>query len=154
MSNQMPTQTFETMPPLPQHQPNAVPPKKKRGYLMPLLVVGALFLGLGAGAVTVPPKEVEVVKEVPVEKVVEKEVSVEVPTTPKACTDALDYAAIIFTMNADAIGTMTDMVKHAGTLDADGLRSDTAKLEDQTANLGKVKTPFADAAKECRASAG
>lgn len=152
MSNTMPTQTFEAMPPMPQHQSNAVPPKQKKRWLMPVLVAVAVLLGFAVGGAAVPPKTVEVTKEVPVDKIVTKEVTKEVPTTPKECTDALDYAATIFTMNADAIGTMSDMVQHAGHLDADGLNADNAKLDKQTQELSKIKQPYQDAVAACRAS--
>lgn len=153
MSNQMPHQTFEPhppVPPMPVYVPNPKRPKKR--FLVPILVITALLFGVATGAASTSAKEVEVIKEVPVEKIVEKEVTVEVPVTPEACTDALDYASIIFTMNADAIGTMQDMLQHAVAMDAAGLEADTAKLDKQTQELGKVKTPFTDAVKECRAS--
>jgi hypothetical protein len=75
-----------------------------------------------------------------------------VPTTPTACTDAMDYAAIIFTMNAEAIGVMQNMLKHAVAFDAAGLDADTKELEKLTENIGKVKTPYQTAVEQCRAA--
>lgn len=152
MSNPMPTNTFESMPPLPPKPPQEHAVRKTPLWRKPILwVLTALFFGVAVGAGSASAKEVEVIKEVPVEKIVEKEVEVEVPVTPTACTDALDYASIIFTMNADAIGTMQDMVKHAGTFDAAGLNADTAKLNKQAEDLDKLSQPYKDAVALCRA---
>jgi hypothetical protein len=151
MSNQMPTNTFESMPPLPPVPPQHAVPKKTPFWKRPLLwVLAALLFGIAVGAGD--PRTVEVTKEVPVEKIVEKEVEVAVPTTPEACTDALDYASVIFTMNAEAIGVMQNMLKHAVALDAAGMDADTAELDKLTQNLGKIKTPYQSAVEQCRAS--
>lgn len=150
MSNQLPTQTYEPMPPMPPQPPVHAVPKKPFWKQIWFLPVVALLFGIALGSGD--PRTVEVTKEVPVEKIVTKEVKTNVPTTPEACTDALDYASIIFTMNADAIGTMQDMLKHAVAFDAAGLEADTATLDKQTTELGKIKTPYQQAVAECRAS--
>lgn len=156
MSNQtpQPNQTFEPhppVPPMPIYVPNPKRPKKR--FLVPILIIAALLFGVATGAASTSAKEVEVIKEVEVVKEVpvEKIVTETVEVTPKSCTDALDYASILFTLNADAIGTMQNMLKHAVAFDAAGLDADTAELNKTTEAVGKLKTPFTNAVKECRA---
>jgi hypothetical protein len=155
MSNPTETQTYEQYPPVPPVPPqNAVPPKPKTPFWKKIWVlpVAALLVGLAIGAGD--PRTVEVTKEVPVEKIVEKEVEVAVPTTPQGCIDAIDTAVEMFAVQAAVMDIVSGSLNAVANNDVAGIDAATAKMGEQNAELDKLQTPWASAVKECRASAG
>jgi hypothetical protein len=95
----------------PQWNPPTTPPKKpnffKRHWLILTVGVVALALGSGIGAGNAKTETVEVIKEVQVpgpERVVTKEVKVNVPTVPASCLEALTLNEEAFDIASESLG--------------------------------------------------
>lgn len=139
---------FQPAPPMPSYQPQA--PKPKRAWLLPLLLVAAILVGFGVGAAKPAPDPVTVEKrvEVPVEKIVTKEV----PVTPAACGTALDRGADIIGMSGTVVGLLSDSLGAAGNLDAATIRNNSDKIREQTAKLKEITPEFQLSRDLCQAS--
>ena len=110
----------------------------------------ALFIGIAIGSSS-EPKTVEVIKEVPVEKIVTK--TVEKPVTPQSCLTALDLSEEGFTYSAEAMGYMNDALQAAGKLNVAGLTKANADLEKVSPKMKQLSAPMKTASAECRAAA-
>lgn len=115
--------------------------KKSRKWLAPVLVIVALFAGVGIGNASAEPGTITktVTKEVEVPGPVEtKEVEVEVPVevTPPVCAEALNLADEAFLITAD-------MMEAIGNLDV-------ATMEQLNLDLEEVSGPYVQAKTECR----
>lgn len=153
MSHQMPNQTFEPMPPLPPLPPqNAVPKKTPFWKRMWFLPVFALIFGLAAGSASASAKEVEVIKEVPVEKIVTKEVKTNVPTTPASCIEYIDLSEQAFDYSSEAMGYMGDALTAAGNFDVSGLDAATQRIKSVQPKLEAITPDVKRTKAECRAS--
>lgn len=113
----------------------------------------ALFgIGAGAGAAGGAPEAVTVEKrvEVPVEKVVTKEVKVDVEKTPASCIRALDLAGEAMGIMAQVADLGGDTAIAAGTGNVRELNSITAQLEALNVEIVDLNAPTATAASDCR----
>jgi hypothetical protein len=132
---------------MPTHQPQQ--PKPKRGWLAPVLVAVALIFGFGVGAIKPTPEPVTITREVPVDKIVTKEV----PVTPQACITALEGAGEIIDLSGKTIGVISDNVSAAAKLDVSALRANNEKVEANTEKLKGITPGYVAAREECQASA-
>lgn len=148
----MSSQTQTQFPPLPNHSPH--PPKSKRRWIMPLLIIVALFMGVGMGSAKPAPDPVTITKEVPVEKIVTKEVEVTKEVTPPSCITALEHAGEIIDISGDTIGILSETLTAAGNFDVATITANSGKVKAQTDKLGKVSPKYVSAREECQASAG
>lgn len=129
-----PSPTSQLMPPA---------PPKKAWWKKPVVIMpaAALLLGLGIGSASAKTETVEVEKRVEVpgpERVVTKEVKVNVPSTPASCLEALDLNEQAFSYASESLGYV--------------LKGQYANANAITEKM-KALTPRANAAKaECRAS--
>ena len=151
MSNQMPTQTYEPMPPLPPQAPqHAV--RKTPLWRKPILwVLTALIFGLAVGAGRASARVVEVTKEVPVEKIVEKEVTVEVPVTPQACLDVITNAGKIIAVSIAIQDAQSEAMTAFSNSDVAGINAATEKVKIQNAVLDELTAPWKESIEGCRA---
>lgn len=152
---------YSAQPPLvtsPYLSPAPKPPVKKQAWWKkPIVIVGAaaLILGLGIGTASAKTETVEVEKRVEVpgpERVVTKEVKVNVPSTPAACIEYIDLSEQAFDYSSEAMGYMGEALTAAGQMDVAGLDAASQRIKSVTPKL-QAMTPDVQRAKaECRAS--
>ena len=137
--------TYQPIPaePAPWNPPT-VPPKKKKWFTAPLVLVGvgALVLGTAIGSagqktVTVPGPERTVTKEV------------KVPTTPAACSEAFSLAEQVFTASASTVGILSDALGAAGRFDVAALQGMPAKIQAQTDLINGINPKYKAAKSSC-----
>lgn len=136
------TNQYQPVPPMPEHPP--VKPKAKRRWLMPVLLIAALFVGLAVGSAKPTPDPVTVEKQV--------EKRVEVPVTPPECGKALTLYDQLVTYSTEALGYSNDALQSAAKLDAAGIYAANDKVTALTPKINDL-TPLLRSAKDtCRAS--
>lgn len=124
-------------------------PKRKMPWLLIALTVVALFIGAGSGYASGSSKIPDTVE---VEKVVEKKVNVEVPTTPDSCMQALGFAQDVISSAGRALEYSNDNLKAVVDFDADRIKANTAKTEAETAVLEELGPKFQLSRDECLAT--
>lgn len=131
---------------------NPKPPKKsKKRFILPLaLLVGGMIIG-SASAASVKPEPVvqvkEVTKEVPVEKIVTKQV------TPPSCIEALDLASKAVTTLAK-IGPLAGRgIMAASAGNPTELNAVTSEVKAVNAEIDEQNPALGAASSACRASA-
>lgn len=131
-----------SVPAMPNHPP--VKPKAKRRWLMPVLLIAALFVGLAVGSTKPTPDPVTIEKQV--------EKRVEVPVTPPECGKALVLYDQLVNYSTEALGYSNEALQSAATLDAAGIYAANDKVKTLTPKINDL-TPLLIAAKStCRAS--
>jgi hypothetical protein len=115
-------------------------------------VLAALFFGIATGAGSASAREVEVIKEVPVEKIVEKEVEVAVPTTPQACLDVITVAGKLIAVNIAIQDIQSDALTAVANSDVPAINRATEKVKIQNAVLDELTAPWSEAVEGCRAA--
>lgn len=143
MTQQLPTQTFEPVPPMPPQKP-----KRKMPWLAIILTTVALFIGAGAGYASGSSKIPDTVE---VEKEVEKRV--DVPVTPSVCTEALSLAEDVISSAARSLGYSNDSLNAVGELDAKRIEANGSKIEAETAVLEELGVKYRDARDSCLSDA-
>jgi hypothetical protein len=135
---------------MPPYQPQAPKPKAKRGWMVPVLVAVALIFGFGMGAIKPAPDPVTIEKrvEVPVEKIVTKEV----PVTPAACGDYIEASSKVNDISSTVVGILSDTLSAAVNLDAATIRANNAKVDAETAKLKDITPEFQSTRDTCKAS--
>jgi len=143
---QDPYQQFQYAPAVPPQVPKKASKFKRFGLPVGLLLAGLLVGGVsGASAV---PEPVEIVKEVPVEKIVTKTVK----ETPASCLKAIQYAEQIFGVAADMTDVMSDGIKAAAYGSAADINAVTARIEVLNASLDTHTASYKTARDSCQAS--
>lgn len=131
MSNQMPTQTFEPMPPMPQQFPNQyrpVPLTKRRWFMPVALLAVGLFVG---GAVTGSFN------------------AVTASTKTANCKAAFEYADTGLDASGNVISYLSDGLSAAAERDAYTLDNLAPKIEEETNRLDGVPQKFKEARELC-----
>lgn len=123
------------------------PVKKKRKWVLPVVMLTAgLIFGGAVGASQVPEPVVETRIE---EKIVTKTVEV----TPKDCITALDLAGVLVEDLSQAPGIVGDALVAAYDRDAPAINAVAERLKESKANLDKQKEPLGTAVSACRLKA-
>lgn len=132
MSNQLPTQTFEPMPPMPQQQqyPYAVPPvplTKRRWFLPVAVAVGVLLGSLVTGTVNA------------------------VAATAKTanCKVAFEHADTALNSAMNVITILGDGMQSAARLDASALEDIGPKIDAEGSKIDAVTEEFKTARELC-----
>lgn len=117
------------------------PVKKRKPWLLPLVAALALIVGAagGAAANTKAPETVTV----------EKQVKVNVPTTPTECRQALGYAEDIISSATRTIGYLSDALSAAGRLDAASIYAASDKVKGETGTLDTLGPKYRAARDTC-----
>jgi hypothetical protein len=147
----MSEQPTTTYPSQPLYQPQVPMPVKKASKLKRFgLPVGLLALGLmvgGTAGASAVPEPVEVVKEVPVEKIVTKTKEV----TPQACLTAISQGELIIQSSGRVATIFSDILSAVQTMDAAAIRAANPKLDAETATIKGITPKYQNARDECRA---
>jgi gas vesicle protein len=139
-------------PPFPPHAPvqPPVPPKpsklKRFGLPIGLLLLGLVIGGVsGASAVPEPVVQVQ-------EKVVEKKVTVNVPTTPQSCLNAIQYGEEVIESSTRVMQVLIKILDAVKTLDAAAINRLNPQIDTETTLLGEIKPKYQSARDSCQAS--
>lgn len=123
---------------------------KKPVVFLPVI---ALLLGIGIGSGNAP-EPVTVTKEVPgPERIVEKEVEVQVPVTPEACTTYIDLSEQAFSYTSEAMGYMRDAMEGVSVMDVSVVEKATADLQVVQPKIEALSSEVLDAKAACREAA-
>lgn len=136
-------------PVAPQPAPEQPKRRRKPNWFLPAgLAVAGLVLGFGAGVGAKP-------EPVTIEKVVEKEVEVEVikEVTPASCIEALDVVTEAIELFTTYPAMASEAVRAAGTFDTPGLNAVTKKIETFNSDLDEITPRIGTPVSECRAAA-
>lgn len=148
------------------------PAKKRRRWVLPTaLAVGGLVVGIGAGgglatAMQPEPETVMIEKPVEVEKVVTETVTeeVEVPVTPDACIDYIEFAdsaivaaTTVIGIQGETLGLAGDVIGNpylANDATAQQINDNTDLVNEQTAHIESIAPDMVAARADCESSAG
>lgn len=150
MSNetQNPYQQFQYGPQMPTQAPKKRALFKRFGLPVGLLLFGLLVGGsIGTSSV---PDPVEIVKEVPVEKIVEKKVTEF--RAPSSCLKAIEHAEEIFGVAARTTTVMSEAISAASARSTSRLNASTAKMDGLNAELEGFGVSYRASRDECKAS--
>lgn len=140
---------YGQMGPTPPPSPAPEPEKRKRKWILPAsLAVAGLVLGFGAGVGNKP-------EPVTIEKVVEKEVEVEVikEVTPPSCIEALDKASDVIQTLYKLAPIAKDSITAVAENDPTALDAQTQKIKDLNADIEDQTGPLGVSVGDCRGSA-
>lgn len=137
MSIQNTVKSFQTIP---------YEDRKKLFALLALILIAVAGAAFGTGAAVGHTKTVAK----PIVHTVTK--TVDVPTTPQACLDALDEADSGFNTAAQATGAFQDVISGIQTQDLSKIESATQTIKSTSSDLDTLSASYNADKEECRAS--
>lgn len=142
--------SFNAVPPQPPQAP-VLPPQKPSKLKRFGLPIGLLLLGLvigGASGASAVPEPVEIVKEVPVEKIVTKTVK----ETPATCLTAIGYAEDIIASTGRVVGVFGQILDAASDLNAARIEALNPEIDVETEVINELRPKYQSARDDCQAS--
>lgn len=137
-----------------QYRQPVTPPKKKGWrirHVAAAYALGGIILGLVIGGSTATHETVT--RDVPgPERIVNHDVTVNVPTTPAECATAIDLYEQLTDYTSEALGYTQDAMVAASTFDAAGINKATANVKTLTPKIQALGDPLKAAKAACRAA--